>query len=129
MNELRRAAYLVNAMARIRTAGSAASASGLSRTDALAKAKDAERVYFRQHIKASQMRQLAGSKIDGLAERYGNELGWVAKMDRKTTAECRNAHGKNFDARTPPAIGWPGVVHAECRCRPGPPWPQARMLR
>lgn len=129
MNELRRAAYLVNAMARIRTAGAAAGASGLSKTDAMAKAKDAERSYFRSHIKATQYRAIAASRIDGLADKYGPELGWYSKMDRKTTTECRAAHGKNFNAAIPPSIGWPGVVHAECRCQPGKPHPQASMLR
>jgi hypothetical protein len=129
MNELRRAAFLVNAMARIRTAAEAASAQGISRTVALDKARDAERGYFRSHIKATQYRAIAASRIDGLADRYGDELGWYSKMDRKTTTECRDAHGKNFSASIPPAIGWPGVVHAECRCQPGKPHPQARRLR
>lgn len=28
---------------------------------------------------------------------------------------------KNFDVNDPPDIGFPGLVHINCRCIPGPP--------
>lgn len=83
------------------------------------KALQAERRYFNQHMEASANRKESASAVDKASQRYGNELGWYAKMDSITSAECRAAHGKNFSVTRIPAIGWPGSVHPNCRCRAG----------
>jgi hypothetical protein len=55
-------------------------------------------------------------------------VGWHAKLDGRTSPECRAADGANFPANRPPSIGWPGAVHPSCRCRPGAPHAQGRLL-
>jgi SPP1 gp7 family putative phage head morphogenesis protein len=128
MNELRRAAYVVNSMLRLRTAIEDARAQGSSLIEAEKAVRTDEAVYFRQHVQAAGQRMAAASKIDALAIQYGPILGWYAAKDKRVTAECRNANGNNFSALDPPAIGWPGVVHMNCRCQPGPPHRRGRML-
>lgn len=120
MNQLRNAAYVYTSAQRIRSEIS----SGMSREDA----EEREQHYFRMHLHAVSQRQHAANRIDGLAMQHGDILGWYAVPDAKTTAECRAANGKNFRATIPPVIGWPGIVHTNCRCYPGPPWPRGRML-
>lgn len=78
-----------------------------------------ERVYFNQHLAAVRQRRKAAALTDKMRARYGTTLGWHAKMDQRTSPECRAANGKNFDAGRMPAIGYPGAVHPYCRCRPG----------
>lgn len=80
-----------------------------------------ERAYFDQHLDASRNRIKKAKLVNAAAIRYGNELGWYAMMDAKTSAECRQANGKNFNVGERPVIGYPGMVHPSCRCRPGPP--------
>jgi len=113
---------------RLRTAIDTAMAQGASLADAEQEVRTNEAVYFRQHVQAAGQRMFAASKIDSLAMQYGPVLGWYAANDKRTTAECRAANGKNFSALAPPAIGWPGVVHMNCRCQPGPPYKNAEML-
>jgi hypothetical protein len=127
-NELRRSAYLVNAMGRLRRELADARAHGENLNVAANTARYAERRFYALHIQAAAQRVMAASTIDALGQQYGTTLGWYSKDDRRTTAECRSANGKNFSALTPPAIGWPGVVHMHCRCRPGAPHPRGRML-
>jgi SPP1 gp7 family putative phage head morphogenesis protein len=128
VNTLRRAAYVVNSMMRLRTAIDAAMAQGESLAEAEQEVRNNEAVYFRQHVVAAGNRMAAASKIDSLAMQYGPTLGWYAANDKRTTPECRAADGSNFSALSPPAIGWPGVVHMNCRCQPGPPHRNAEML-
>ena len=78
-----------------------------------------EQQYFNQHVQAAANRRRAASAVDQARTRYGDELGWYAKMDSQTSAECKEANGKNFSATRLPAIGWPGSVHPHCRCKPG----------
>ncbi len=78
-----------------------------------------EQTYFNQHIEATRNRRKASAAVDQAASRYGDELGWYAKMDSITSAECRAANGKNFSASRMPAIGYPGMVHPNCRCHAG----------
>lgn len=78
-----------------------------------------EQTYFNQHLEAVTNRRNASKAVDRAAARYGPELGWYAKMDSITSAECREANGKNFSPTRIPAIGFPGSVHPNCRCRPG----------
>lgn len=78
-----------------------------------------EQRYFQQHIDAMKNRRDAATKVDSAARRYGTTLGWYAVLDNRTSKECREAHGRNFDATRRPAIGYPGAVHPHCRCRAG----------
>lgn len=90
---------------------------------------DAERRYLAQHLDAGRARREAAGKVDEAAARFGPMLGWYAVLDGATTPECRAAHGKNFAAARPPAIGYPSTLHGgACRCRPGPPWPHGETL-
>lgn len=84
--------------------------------------------FWKAHIRAGQRRKLMGKRVDFVAKRHGELLGWYAKMDDRTSAECRAADGRNFLAFTPPVIGYPGGVHPHCRCVPGPPYPGAKMV-
>jgi hypothetical protein len=87
-----------------------------------------ERRFHAQHLQASANRLRAATLVANGAREYGPILGWRALLDKGTTAECRAAHGKNFDVRRPPAIGWPGAVHNKCRCSFGRPVEHAPML-
>jgi len=109
LNVVRRAQYLARAARRV---SSASDVAGGVRT---------EWGYFQAHRRASENRRMAASTVAQAEERFGPELGWYAKMDSRTSAECRSANGKNFRAGVPPRIGYPGAVHPRCRCRPGPP--------
>lgn len=84
--------------------------------------------FWKAHIKAGQRRKLMGKRVDFVVKRHGELVGWYAKMDDRTSAECRAANGRNFLAFTPPVIGYPGGVHLHCRCIPGPPHPGAKMV-
>lgn len=128
MNELRRAAYLVNAVHRVVGEVLRARARGVPLEQASQQAYALEDRYFAQHVTASNQRMHAATKIDALNERYGPVLGWYARHDKKTTPECLAADGRNFWASVPPAIGWPGMVHVACRCYPGKPHRRGAML-
>lgn len=106
-----RAQYVYAASRRV----AAAVASGVSREQALA----AEHRYFNQHIDAIVNRKESAIAVDEAAAKFGDELGWYAKMDARTTEECRQANGRNFNASRMPAIGYPGAVHPHCRCKAG----------
>jgi hypothetical protein len=92
-------------------------------TDVLDRALAKERRYFDQHLGAERGRREAAGRVDSTARRLGlTTLGWHARLDDRTTPECRAAHSHNFDVTRPPSIGYPGAVHPSCRCRPGPPF-------
>lgn len=89
----------------------------------------AERRLFNAHLAAERRRQDAARAVDAAAARYGPILGWNSEKDERTTPACREAHGQNFLAAKPPAIGWPGTLHGgNCRCIPVAPWSQALLL-
>ncbi|UTN93011.1 capsid maturation protease [Streptomyces phage Marky] len=111
-----RAAFIINALRRILAAP--------DKKIAMKRELD----YWKAHIRAGQRRKLMGRRVDFVAKRHGELLGWYAKMDDRTSAECRAADGRNFLAFTPPVIGYPGGVHPHCRCVPGPPHPGAKMV-
>lgn len=81
-----------------------------------------EQTFYNQHLEAARVRRKAAKSVDSAAARYGVTLGWHATLDARTSPECRAAHGKNFDALKRPEIGYPGSVHASCRCKPGRPF-------
>lgn len=90
----------------------------------------AEARLLRAHLRAEEKRQQAARRVDAAAAKWGDLLGWYARKDDRTTPECAHAHGRNFLASRPPAIGYPGMLHGgNCRCKPGPPWSQAPLLR
>jgi hypothetical protein len=120
LNEMRKAAYLINAVARIRD--------GLDHGIPEDELYATEQRYFAQHMRASAQRMVAANVIDGLSWKFGDTLGWYAQHDRRTTAECLAADGNNFSVLHPPLIGYPGEVHVNCRCRPGRPHRRGRML-
>lgn len=98
----------------------------------LEEATETEKRFFRLHVVAQQNRMDAAKLVDLAAQKHGPLLGWYAKMDARTSAECRAANGKNFDPLVPPAIGYPGSVHPDCRCKPGRPFkgkPSISVLR
>lgn len=81
-----------------------------------------EKEFFNQHLDAGRRRHESGVEVDRASARYGPRLGWHAKMDARTSEECRQANGRNFEASRIPAIGFPGAVHPFCRCKPGRPF-------
>lgn len=128
LNRERRAGYIVAATRRIASALEEASAKGAPPEAALASARTLEDRYLNLHARASAQRVIAAGSIDALANQYGAVLGWYARKDDRTTAECREADGKNFRVDNPPDIGYPGIVHMECRCKAGVPYAGAAEL-
>lgn len=108
-----RAAYLVNAAQRITENPSSHTQSVLSELD-----------NFNKHVRADGQRQFGRQRLQAAVNAYGPIVGWYSVLDDRTTEECREMHGKNFDPSEPPAAGLPGVTHVNCRCRPGPPHSQ-----
>jgi len=128
MNTLRRASYIYTAIQRVEKELANASAHGVPNDEAVTTVNALEERYFRAHVQAAAQRILAANKVDGLQWKYGDVLGWYAVKDAKTSKDCLAADGKNFSAHVPPVIGWPGVVHMNCRCYPGKPHKRAEML-
>lgn len=108
---LTRATYAVNAFKRLTSKGKG------NWTKALSK----EGANYLAHRRAQKAREQKLGVIDDAIDRWGFLLSWRAVLDDTTTAECRAAHGANFDVNDPPDIGYPGLVHINCRCIPGPP--------
>lgn len=115
-----RAAYVVNAAKRVHR--------GMRSGQSVQVALRAELVNWKRHLEAVQNRRERATQVDAAAARFGALLGWGAVMDARTSADCRQANGKNFNAGTKPAIGYPGTVHPHCRCVPRAPWEGGAML-
>lgn len=128
MNAARRAQYVVAATKRIQAAVAEARAKGVPEDEAFAAALDQEQRYYELHLSAMQNRADAAARTDLAARKYGKILGWLAKNDDRTSAECAAASGKNYYASHMPDIGLPGAVHPSCRCRPVAPWPGGKLL-
>jgi SPP1 gp7 family putative phage head morphogenesis protein len=97
-------------------------------TEAARHAFQLERGYLAQHRQAQTNRARAAAEVDAAGARWGDVLGWYATRDSRTTWDCLRLHGKTFRVDDPPGGHYPGAVHARCRCRPGPPWPGARIV-
>jgi SPP1 gp7 family putative phage head morphogenesis protein len=108
-----RAQYILAASRRV----AAAVAEGVP----LAEAERTEERFYNQHLQAMVGRRKAAAQVDSMAKRHGDLLGWYAKMDSRTSAECKEANGKNFNVSVRPPIGYPGTVHPNCRCKAGKP--------
>lgn len=116
-----RAAYLLNAAARVK----AAMAGGKTLEEALA----AEQRFTVAHLNAQANRATAAAAVDKAAAAHRSGLlGWKAVMDSRTSAECRANNGANFSIVAPPVEGYPGAVHPHCRCRAIAPFVNARVL-
>lgn len=87
-----------------------------------------ERGFYGQQLVAGWNRENASAAVDSASMEHGRLLGWYSLRDRKTSPECRMAHGSNFYADQMPSIGYPGMVHPNCRCQPGAPFPGARVI-
>ena len=87
-----------------------------------------ERGFYGQQLIAGWNREKASAAVDSASMEHGRLLGWYTTTDRKTSPECRMADRSNFYADQMPAIGYPGMVHPNCRCQPGPPFPGARIM-
>lgn len=121
-----RAAYVLNAAKRVDT-----ELIRYSRTDPrqrIARVAAIERRFLAQHLQAIERRRQVAAAADRAARSYGARLGWHAVLDERTSIECRAAHGSNFEVGSRPLIGYPGAVHPHCRCRPGPPFRNGRLL-
>jgi hypothetical protein len=122
-NVHRRASYLVNAS---RRASAAYQTGGI---ESLRQAYEREKTYWAQHKAAAQRRTEAAARVGEAMEHYSSvRLGWYAQLDERTSPECRQAHGANFDPNRIPAIGYPGSVHPHCRCHPGAPFATRRRV-
>ena len=128
LNTARRGQFAAMAAKRLTSDFVDARSYGLNPLAALHDGIERERRYFGQHIEAMYQRAQAGARVDGAAAAYGPLLGWYTVRDHRTSAECKEADGKNFWAATPPAIGYPGGVHPHCRCFPGRPHEGARLV-
>jgi hypothetical protein len=119
-NTTRRAQFMLSACKRVQAAIVAARSQGTPVLDAIRKAMALEQRWLALHVQMSTRRIRAACAVDGLAETYGNLLGWNAIIDAATTPGCRLANGQNFRADRPPYIegspSLPGAVHEKCRC-------------
>lgn len=127
-NYARRASFLLHAARRTQQAIVSARSKDQPVMAAIRDALAAEKRFMSQHIAASTQRVQAASAVDGMASTHGNLLGWNTVMDSRTTAECYAADKKNFHASRPPAIGYPGATHPNCRCFPSAPFKGAPVL-
>lgn len=132
LNLTRRASYLAQAARRVSTAAQRGPSEVLS-------ALDKERRYLTQHLAADAGRTMAARAVAAQARSQARQakndsstwnglLGWYTTLDTRTSPECRRANGRNFDPTHVPAIGFPGTVHPECRCRMGPPHPAGKRV-
>lgn len=128
MNLQRRAQFVVAAARRVGAAITQARSEGRSVPQALADAIQRERRFYAQHLIATWQRSAAGAQVDMEAATRGLLLGWHATRDKRTSAECLAANGKNFYAGDMPVIGYPGAVHPHCRCQAGAAFPGASLL-
>lgn len=123
-NAFRRAVYLINAVRRL---APAFRARGEGADDRRHRALAAETRWLEAHEDAERKRNESGRRVaEAVSGRQPDAhgevlLGWYAVLDRRTSLDCRQANGRNFDALVPPPIGYPGTVHLYCRCLPGPP--------
>lgn len=127
-NLLRRAQFFLAAAKRTQQAIVAARSQDEPVIAAIRDALGKERTFMGQHIAANAGRIQAATAVDGMASTYGNLIGWKSVRDKRTTAECYAADGKNFHADKPPRIGLPGATHPNCRCIPVPPYRNAPVL-
>lgn len=108
-----RAAYIEAAAHRV-TRGVAG---GQDLQDAIAE----EARYAALHEKARRGRLSSAGRVAAAQLEYGPLLGWYLNPELNNETECILADGNNFYADEGTVIGYPGMVHPECGCIPGPP--------
>jgi hypothetical protein len=128
VNLARRVQYVIAAAKRVLVAGRDARAKGEPVEAARQAALERERRWYEAHRAAMWNRAAAAGKTDMAAAEHGPLLGWNAILDRRVSAECRAADGKNYYASSMPDIGYPGAVHPSCRCFPSAPHPGGKLL-
>jgi hypothetical protein len=128
LNRVRRGQMFLSIARRVSADVKQARAQGESVAQALLDAVQRERRYYGMHRDAMWNRSKAAMAVDMAAMQYGLLLGWRAHDDDRVTPDCLAADGKNFRADAMPLIGFPGTVHAKCRCTPVKPFPGARLL-
>lgn len=128
MNAARRAQFVLAAARRVLGAVRDARAKGDPVAGAVRDQLTRERRFYAQHQAAMWNRAAAAGRTDMAAAEHGDLLGWLAVADKRTSAACKAASGRNFRASRMPAIGFPGAVHPSCRCQPCAPWPGGLML-
>jgi hypothetical protein len=128
INMARRAQYVIAAAKRVMGAARDARAKGEPAGAAIRAQLAKERRWYEMHQAAMWNRARAAGQTDMAAAEHGNLLGWLTRIDDRTSAECRAASGKNYYASRMPDIGFPGSVHPSCRCMPAAPWPGGRLL-
>jgi hypothetical protein len=87
-----------------------------------------EQRFYGQQLVAGWNREKAGAAVDSASMEHGRLLGWHTVIDQRTSPECLAAAGHNFHADQMPAIGYPGMVHPNCRCFPGRPYPSGKLM-
>lgn len=108
---LMRARYLLNASKRLTRALQEGRF-----TPALAR----ERTYLAAHLNAQAKRAKVADDYDRAATRTRTgRLRWVARLDDRTSPDCRARHGDTWPLDDPPYPP-PGAVHLQCRCRARP---------
>lgn len=116
-----RAAYIVRCLQRL------APAYATKDPAVIAAARQREDTYLAAQGRAAADRQAA---LNGLIKAVGKRkpdedgrllLGWYLDDAANNCAVCIAADGLNFDALTPPLVGWPGWVHPHCYCEAGAP--------
>jgi hypothetical protein len=128
LNRIRRGQMFLSIARRVSRDVKQARAQGESVAQALLDAVQRERRYYGLHRDAMWNRSKAAMAVDMAAMEFGLLLGWHAHRDDRVTPDCLDADGKNFRADAMPLIGFPGTVHAKCRCEPVKPYPGARLL-
>lgn len=117
-NIQRRAAYIVAAVHRMNTA------TQTDTPDTIHTAWHQELEYLSSHLQATHKRNASATDLSHRWENAGHPdlMGWLAIQDDRTSPECRDASGRNFNPTTVPTIGYPGSVHPHCRCVAVPAW-------
>lgn len=128
LNRVRRGQMVLAIGRRLTADMRKARSEGRSPGKALLDGVSRETRYFGQHRDAIWSRAKAAMAVDMAALQHGLLLGWHTHIDDRTTPDCRAADGKNFRADAMPLIGYPGTVHAKCRCEPVGPFPGAPVL-
>ena len=115
-----RASYLLNASHRIQQS--------LDRGETIRAALSEESLNYRRHESARAGRLAAAGRVEHAAAVFGPLLGWYLNPLLNNEPECIVADGNNFWAEEGTVIGYPGSVHPNCGCYPGPPHTEGRMV-
>lgn len=125
-NAILRATYLINASRRL--------APTMRSREQWEQAQYVEQRYMAAHEEAERKRNESTRQVAETASAFGTDargellLGWKAILDSRTSADCRQANGRNFNALVRPLIGYPGQPHLHCRCVATRPYPTRKRV-